>query len=334
MKSHAPNEVGLSQRNAIIRLAAWIFACCLPMLAQSQPAESKKTADVDFLQDAAKTSVFVYDGAAKPCLPAAPGLHTQPVGSAFILAIEDGTSPDASPRFWQFLITAEHVIHGRSAIVLRFNHSGGKGKICHDLPLERTGQNQNLFLPSDTSVDLAAIFLRATPPDADYLSITYSWIMDPKSMQKYDLKVGTEVFTVGYLAGYAGESQNYPVTKFGRISVLTDEKWLFSNEREDYESAYIVELQNIPGLSGAPLLAYGEEFKMNPLRFRMVPPFLIGVVKDLLLYQDQHTKAVISQGLAGIEPGYKVKAFMDEIVTGIKTGGGKPNLEFNRLPEP
>jgi len=260
---------------------------------QAQPSDSKKTADVDYLQQAAKTSVFVYDGAAKPCKPPMPGDHVLPIGSAFIISIEDATSPVA-PRFWDFLITAEHVIHGRSAIVLRFNRSEGKGKVCVDVPLERSGPNQNLFAPSDESTDVVAINLPNTPADADLITITYSWIMDEDGLKKYDLKVGTGVFTVGYLFGYAGESQNYPVTKFGKVSVLTDEKW-FLSDRGSYENAYLVELQNVPGLSGAPLLAYGEEFKMNPLRFRSIPPVLIGVVKDVLLVQNE--KAALRRNL-------------------------------------
>ena len=298
---------------------------------QTQPSGTKKTADIDYLQEAAKVSVFVYDPSPKPCEPLTPGVRAVPLGSAFIIGIADATSPPDAPRSWEYLITAEHVVHGKSDVVLRFNRLEGRGKVCMDLHLERGGPNQNLFAPSDDSTDVVAIFLAKTPDDAELLSISYSWITDKDDLKKYELKVGTGVFTVGYLLGYAGESRNYPVTKFGKISVLTDEKWLLS-ERGGYENAYIVELQNVPGLSGAPLMAYGQEFKMDPLRFRSLPPLLIGVVKDLLWVQDAKTKTRISQGLAAIEPGYKVKALMDEIVARIRAVGGKPNLDFNRIP--
>ena len=114
---------------------------------------------------------------------------------------------------------------------------------------------------------------------------------------------------------------------------MTNEKW-FLSDRGFYENGYVVELQGVPGLSGAPVMTYGQEIQFNPLRFRSLPPMLVGVVKDVLVFQDPGKKQFYSQGLTVIEPGYKLRALLAEIASIIKKQGGSPNLEFGALPAP
>jgi len=299
------------------------------MLSQNVQVESKKPINANYLQEAAESAIFIYDGSPNPCGQRQPGQRIEPLGSASVIGIADQSANENVFHGWKFLVTAEHVVHGHSNIVLRLNRSDHQGVVCFPMELRSSGVGPNLFMPEDKTSDLAAIAL----PDianTDPVIITYSWIMDEEAMKKYEVGIGTGIFTVGYLKGYAGETHNYPVTKFGRISVLTRETWLLS-DRGGYENAYVVEMEGVPGLSGAPVLTYGEEIKSNPFRYRVLPPFLVGVVKDSLTYSLPNTKQVMSQGLTAIEPGYKVKIFMDEIVKKLETSGAKPVVNFNEL---
>jgi hypothetical protein len=72
----------------------------------------------------------------------------------------------------------------------------------------------------------------------------------------------------------SGQKHNYPITKFGKISILSSERWFFSPEWHRQEQAYVVELQNTPGLSGAPVMVYGPEFRFTPFQFRELTPLV------------------------------------------------------------
>jgi len=313
-------------------LASLFLLCCLAF-GQTKESESQKSVDVDYLQVAAGTSIFVYDGTEKPCDPTKVGHRPQPIGSAFLVGIANENAKGGAFSGWLFIVTAEHVVHNRTDVLLRMNRKSDGSKACFPLHLERSGASQNLFMPRDASTDLTIINV-PTYPDVASVVLPYSWVLDKVGLKRYDLKVGTGVFTVGYLLGYPGESRNYPVTKFGRISVLTDEKW-FLSERGFYEYAYIVELQNVPGLSGAPLYAYGQEMKMTPnLSFRVLPPLLVGIVKDVLLVQNQGTRSSYSQGLAAVEPGDKLKEMLKDIADTLRAKGEKPVLEFGEIQVP
>jgi hypothetical protein len=148
---------------------------------------------------------------------------------------------------------------------------------------------------------------------------------DPDSMAKNEIRVGTNVFAVGYLYGYSGQTLNFPVTKFGKLSVLTSERWFHNAAWNRSEEGYLVELQNTPGMSGAPLMTYGPEFRFDPFRFRELNPMIVGVLKAVLLAPTDGGR--ISQGVAVVEPAYHVKALFRSISDDLKLAGGNPILE-------
>jgi len=167
-------------------------------------------------------------------------------------------------------------------------------------------------------VDLAALWL----PDldgADPTVVPASYLVDRAQLNASEIGLGTQVVTVGYLFGYSGLKANFPVMKFGHVAALTDEAWFFNRASHVPEQGYVVDLPNAPGLSGAPVFVYGMEFDVDPFRYRQLPPFVIGVVKDLLLAPAGGQ--VISQGVAVIEPGANVKALMKQIAAALKAGG-------------
>jgi hypothetical protein len=76
----------------------------------------------------------------------------------------------------------------------------------------------------------------------------------------------------------------------------------------------LVELQNVPGLSGAPVILQSPRLliKNNQLSFSRGGPYLVGVVKSLLPAPISANQ-VMSQGVAAIEPGEDLKAMLQEI---------------------
>ena len=271
---------------------------------QEGTAPEGTTPPTNFLQQAVASSVFLYPDGSTPCDPPPPGSVLFPSGSGFVVGISKKRSAgEAGWLGWKFIVTAKHVVVRRDGLILRLNRSDKPEFTCVHLPLKVTGKDQNVFF-APVGVDLAAISIPEIP-DTDPTVFGYSMILDATKMTKAEITVGTELFAVGYLWGYSGQKQNYPVTKVGRISVLTNERWLLNPSSRQLENAFLVELQGTPGLSGAPVMTHGVEFKLRPFAFRELRPYVIGVVKGLLTVPVNRNR--ISQGLVAVEPGKHVK---------------------------
>jgi hypothetical protein len=86
-----------------------------------------------------------------------------------------------------------------------------------------------------------------------------------------DLKVGDDIMFFGLFDQYTGHRKNYPIVRFGKVSLITDEglpgvePWLGVS---DY---FLVECQAYPGMSGSPVFAMKEHQGIE--RY-----FLIGII--------------------------------------------------------
>jgi hypothetical protein len=297
-----------------------------------QPQSQANQPHVDYLQKAAGSAVFVFKGDEKPCNRQPLGTHLLPIGSGFIVGLQN-KSAHPKPDEWiglKLLITAGHVLHSRKSIVIRLNRvKEDTGFACFTIPLVREGNDQNVFtLKDEDAADVAGITL-PTMPDTDPTVFGASMLLDRKTMDTYHIKVGTNIFAVGYFFGYAGEKANYPITKFGKISLLTPEKWFYNDDWNRYEEGYVVELQNVPGLSGSPVMTYGFEFQAQPFRFRELEPDVIGIVKALekAPVADGKQYAWISQGVAVVEPAANVKKLVISVLEFLRKKGA--DLEVN-----
>ncbi len=156
-------------------------------------------------------------------------------------------------------------------------------------------------------------------------------------MSGWQVEEGTDIFTIGYLYGYSGKKKNYPVKKFGKIALLTEETWCPNPLQPDQlQKAYLVELQNVPGLSGAPVLLQSPRFisvQGAALAMRHNPPMVVGVIKDLLRAPVAPGQ-VISQGVAAVEPGSELKALLQQIAKQITGRGQGLELDLPETPAP
>lgn len=303
-------------------VALWI-SIAPRVLAQSAPASGGTLSEAEYLQKAPQASIFIYEATTKPCEPPRPNTVLAPIGSGFVVGLSKKGSTPANWVGWKFLITAKHVIGSRTQVILRLNLSKGSGFTCFPLDLVMDGDHQNVF-PASTGIDIDAVNI-PNIPGTDPVVFAYSMILDDSGISSHQIGVGTGIFTVGYLFGYSGEHQNFPVTKFGEISILTREKWYLNPDSHSYEQAYLVQLPNAPGLSGAPALTHGYEFRDNPFQYRHLPPLILGVVKGLLLAPVGNNK--ISQDLAAVEPGANLKDLLGQIAERFRTSGAEIELQ-------
>ena len=285
---------------------------------QQPPQKPKPSDQAQFFQLATNGSIFVYGSGVDPCAAPPPGTTLLPLGSGFVAGVEkSGLSAPGAWNGWKFLVTAKHVLANRADVTIRVNSKDGSKFVCQTITLEVSGSKQNIVLAPD-GVDLAAVALPEIP-DCDPTVVSSSLLIDEAKMEDWSIGVGTEVLTVGYLYGFSGLQSNYPVAKFGRISLITEESWYFNPESKLMEKGYVLDLSNAPGLSGAPVFTHGVEFETDPFRYRNLPPFLIGVVKGLMLVPVNGQ--MISQGIAVIEPGESLRALMVQVAATLKAGG-------------
>lgn len=315
-----------------------LYFAGLSSVCQQNPStkdESAKTGPssqpgIDYVQEAAGSSVFIYAGDSKPCEDPPQGQQPlTPAGSGFFVGLRDASVPVTPGKVvaWRFLVTAGHVLKERNSIVIRLNRaSPASGFVCFPVILVRDGQSKTVYtLKGEDAADVVAVEIPALP-EADPVTFSASMLMDPEAMKKNDVKVGTNVFTVGYFLGYAGQKQNYPITKFGKISILTPERWYFNPDWQRNEEAYVVEMQNTPGLSGAPVITYGVEFHVSPFQYRELGPNVVGLVKGLTLAPvpvGQGNAVLIPQGAAGVEPAAHIKKLFQTIAAEYRKRGAQ-----------
>lgn len=270
-----------------------------------------QTGTSDTIKQATESVVFIYDSNSRPCDPPPPRTTVWPLGSGFIVGFESAKRAG----IWKFLVTARHVIGSRDSVILRLNSRDRARLVCYPHRLSG-GTTQIIFAPKRPEVDLVLIHMPDIP-DTDPLIFDYSTIADETMYRSWEISEGTEVYTVGYLFGYSGQKQNFPVTRFGKIALLTEEYWYRTQERNLDEHAYLVELQSTPGLSGAPVILRGPQFRIGLTgpQYRKVPLIVVGVIKGLL------TSPHGSQGLAATEPARHLKEILEDIVERLRREG-------------
>jgi hypothetical protein len=278
----------------------------------------------ELLAKAVNTSIFVYTPEVDPCAPLPPDQTLVPLGSAFVVGIKNNKT--STPEQWQgykFLITAKHVLANHTNIMIRLNLAHEIKFKCQSISLTGSGANPNMFM-GGSGVDLAAVSLPDIL-DTDPTVLDADLLLDGNTMKKWNIGVGTQILTVGYIFGYSGQKSNYPVTKFGNMSVITEEHWYYNAQSKLSEQGYVIQLPNAPGLSGAPVLTHGIEFDTNPFRFRQLSPYLVGVIKALLLAPANNSW--ISQDLAVIEPAANLKVLISEIASKLKAAGNDVDVK-------
>ena len=299
-----------------------IFFSYMSALFCIQPTLSAQ--DAEYLGKAAKGAIFIYAASTQPCSPPSLNQNLLPLGSGFVAGIPKKGTPEGRWTGWKFLVTARHVVGNRNSVILRINKVTESGFKCHELELVRDGENQNLFVHNRPEVDLALISIPDIG-DTDPTVFDYSLFLDEKQMKNLQVQEGTEVFTVGYVWGYSGEEQNYPITRFGRVALLTDETW-YRSPRNRIEEAYLVEMMAMKGLSGAPVMLQSPQIRVDPprkLRFRRIPPFIVGVVKGILLSPVNTSGEVLMmpQGIMAVEPAYRLREILGTVAARLESAG-------------
>jgi hypothetical protein len=175
-----------------------------------------------------------------------------PNGTGFFLGVNDTQRGNIS---FVYLVTAKHVIQKRDKsffpeIFIRLNKKDGDVKTV-PLHINTEGDKKDVYFHEDPSVDLAVIpfpFLS----DCDIKFLNVEWITTKEDFRKFNIREGTEVFFMGLFIPHIGEHKNYPIMRFGRVAMVTDEKVDWDHTKTDL---YLIEATSTGGNSGSPVFS-------------------------------------------------------------------------------
>jgi hypothetical protein len=232
-------------------------------------------------------------------------------GTGFVVKQEAMGSP-------AFLVTAKHVLtqgSGNYYPKLCIRHSTKNGADFIPVTLSGSGAARVLTHPTDSGVDIAVIpamdiSLPRGKPVEQWLgtSLGTSLFATKEHFAKGDIRLGDEVFFAGWFSTYFGRERNYPIVRFGRLSLLTDEKIPWGEDGQTRMLyLYLIEAWATAGNSGSPVF-FRPSLQRQPGTFILGKPTLLlaGVLKGFLGAQP-----LGNAGVAAVVPAFQ----LDEILS-------------------
>ena len=205
----------------------------------------------------------------------------KPVGTAFFVSIYE----KSNKMTFGYLVTAKHVLLDPKNkeqylpyIIFRLNDQAGKYKLK---PVILQGKDASKIYThdDDETVDIAVIPFMPDINVLKYKFITVDKIATMEKFKQANIKEGNEVFFTGMFTFFYGKKRNYPIVRYGKVAMMTDEKIPISRYQETF--LYLIECQSYGGNSGSPVF-FRIEPKKSFLGFKRInePEFLLaGVLK-------------------------------------------------------
>ena len=115
------------------------------------------------------------------------------------------------------------------------------------------GDNRTVFTHGDPSVDIAVIPFLPDQKKFDFKVLPEDLITTKDVYKSLKIREGSDIFFTGLFTPYPGAEKNYPVVRFGRVALVTDEKIEWKGKRMHL---YLIEAGSYGGNSGAPVFFY------------------------------------------------------------------------------
>ena len=237
-----------------------------------------------------------------------------PNGTGFFVGVKN---PSESTTFSVYLITAKHVLFKPDTtefldkVYVRINKREG-GSEVGPIPVRVDGENKTVFFHNDPTVDVVAMPFLPDQTRFDFKFLPDEIITTEDDYKKLNIREGSDVFFTGLFTPYLGSEKNYPIVRFGRVALVTDEKIEWQGKPM---SLYLIEAGSYGGNSGSPVFFYlGSDRTPGILTVGNPVLKLAGVMqgtfRDAQEIKVVETKitpiSVSNMGIAAIVPAYKV----------------------------
>lgn len=199
------------------------------------------------------------------------------IGTGFLV----GRKEPSTDSYTIFLITNYHIIENKQTIVVRFNQKNTNS--CKDYKIALIDAEKANYSRHPIA-DLIAI--QISPSFLDANNSEFSWFaldkhaLTLKVMEDTDVIEGSIVYSLGFPINMIGDSRKTPVCRIGCISRITD---LFDSSEP---TEYLIDLQAIPGNSGAPVINRPESISIQGTS-RNSSANLIGIISGTIDYSEE-----------------------------------------------
>lgn len=238
-----------------------------------------------------------------------------PYGTGFFVGVKNTSDPNV---YATYLVTAKHVLYKPKTtkfldkVHIRLNNKNGGSEISA-IPIKIKGKEQTVFMHSDPLVDIAVIPCLPNQEKIDFKFLPDDMITTRETYKDLHIREGSEVFFTGLFTPHSKTKRNYPIVRFGRVALMTDEKIELEPGKE--MDLYLIEAGSFGGNSGSPVFFYlGSD--RNPGGLVLGPPIikLAGIMQGT--FRDRQEIKVVetknvpisfsSMGIAAVVPGYKL----------------------------
>jgi len=236
-------------------------------------------------------------------------------GTGFFVGVRKSPSDSI---YYVNLVTAKHVLKPDfnkkefyKTVFVRLNKKIGEAEYLR-LDLFPEGKNKNVFFHPDSSVDIAVIPALPDEKIYDFIFMPDELITTREDFKKLKITEGANVFFTGLFTPFTGEHKNYPIVRFGKVALVTEEKILWDNIKTDL---YLIESSSYGGNSGSPVFFFlGAEREPGSLFIGDPILKLAGIMKgsfnDIKPIQAVETKvipiSVSNMGISAVVPAYKL----------------------------
>lgn len=240
------------------------------------------------------------------------GTNSLPIGTCFSVGVPNSKSTNGG--HFQYLVTAKHVLvdtNGlmRSNLWVRVNRWKGGTEM---LPLHTDKFMRPLFVHTNGSVDLAVVDWAPAQEEFDFPFLSIDLLAGRDAVSSGKLAEGDDVFFPGLFVNYYGNSNNVPVVRFGRVSILPIEPIHWGREKCEL---YLIESTCFGGNSGSPVFVRYSVDRDGGLRLGggelFVAGVLIGYFNDLQPLRWVDVAAVPvnanNSGISAVVPAYLIR---------------------------
>lgn len=199
------------------------------------------------------------------------------IGTGFLV----GRKETNSEAYTIFLITNYHIVENKDNIFVRFNQKNFEECRDYNVILEDSGKE---LYSKHENADIIAI--QISPAVLRENNSEYSWFaldkhsLEIKQMQATDVAEGSIVYSLGFPINMIGNNRKNPLCRIGCISRISD---LFENYESD---EYLIDLQTIPGNSGAPVINRPENLCIEGTTHNQTAN-LIGIISGTIDYSEK-----------------------------------------------
>ncbi len=237
-------------------------------------------------------------------------------GTGFFVGV---INPENKNIGTSYFVTAKHVLQTSDrknwlpGFFLRLNKKDGTTEYI-PIPIITEGEQKTVYTHTEPNVDLAIIPIYVNQEIFNYKFLPDSMLTTQNDFKDLKIREGTEIFFTGLFTPYPGYEKNYPIVRFGRVALITEEQIELGKGVKT--NVYLVDTGSFGGNSGSPVFFQLGSDRGEPNTIILGPPVIklagvmYGTYKDLqpleVIKTAETSFAPSSMGIAIVTPAYKL----------------------------